>query len=84
MSDTDPKTMTDYQTLYDNIFNLAVKSCSDHTGVAVASTMMGIAMRLYRTALTDEEFTAIISRVMLSVEEVRPYTSKEFGAPTLH
>ena len=84
MSDKDSKAMSDYQMLYDNILDIAVKSCSDYTGVAVASTMMGIAMRLYRTSLTDEDFTAIMSRVLLSVDEVRPFTSKDFGTPTLH
>jgi len=84
VSDKDPETTPDYDTLYDSIFNLAVKSCSDYTGVAVASTMMGIAMRLYRTSLTDDDFTTIMSRVLLSVDQVRPFTSKDFGTPTLH
>lgn len=76
---------SDYVSLYNQFFALAVKSCSDHTGVAVASTMIGIAMRLYRTSLTDEDFERIMSHVLMTTDEVLPYTTVDFaGTGTLH
>jgi hypothetical protein len=76
---------SDYMELYNQFFALAVRSCSDHTGVAVASTMIGIAMRLYRTSLTDDDFDKIISHVLMTCSEVQPYTTLDFaGSGTLH
>lgn len=76
---------SDYVSLYNEFFALAVKSCGDHTGIAVASTMIGIAMRLYRTSLTDEDFQNIISHVLTTTDEVQPYTTFDFqGTETLH
>lgn len=76
---------TDYVSLYNQFFALAVRSCNDHTGVAVASTMIGIAMRLYRTSLADEDFEKIMSHVLMTSDEVQPYTTLDFaGTGTLH
>lgn len=77
--------ITDYTDLYNKFFQLAVRSCSDHTGVAVASTMIGIAMRLYRTSLTEEEFERIMSHILSTTDEVRSFTASDFqGSRTLH
>lgn len=76
---------SDYVSLYNQFFALAVKSCNDHTGVAVASTMIGIAMRLYRTSLTDDDFANIMSHVLMTSDEVQPFTTLDFaGSGTLH
>ena len=76
---------SDYVSLYNQFFALAVRSCSDYTGVAVASTMIGIAMRLYRTSLTEEDFQNIISHVLMPTDEVQPFTTFDFqGTETLH
>ena len=83
--DPDDYVPTNYISLYNQFFALAVKSCNDHTGVAVASTMIGIAMRLYRTSLTEDDFQKIMSHVLLSSDEVQPYSTLDFaGSGTLH
>jgi len=84
VSDEDSKLPEDYHMLYDDFFSLAIASCSNYTGVAVASTMMGIAMRLYKTSLTEEDFASVMTKVLASSTFVRPYTTKDFGMPTLH
>jgi len=77
--------ITDYTGLYNKFFQLAVRSCSDYTGTAVASTMIGIAMRLYKTSMTEEDFERIMSHILTTTDEVRSYTASDFqGSQTLH
>tara|TARA_R100000306_G_C4330198_1_gene119829 strand:- start:333 stop:629 length:297 start_codon:yes stop_codon:yes gene_type:complete len=61
--------------IYQEIFKDALDYMEDHEVQAVAATYMAIAMRLYKTNLTDEGFIKMIRTVMES--EVEPYeTSK--------
>tara|TARA_Y100000310_G_C20520934_1_gene733641 strand:- start:318 stop:536 length:219 start_codon:yes stop_codon:yes gene_type:complete len=57
--------------LYQTIFEDATNYMEDHEVQAVAATYMAIAMRLYKTNLTDEGFLKMIRTVMES--EVEPY-----------
>ena len=57
--------------LYNEIFKEATKYMKEHEIQAVAATYMAIAMRLYKTHLTDEGFLQMIRTVMES--EVEPY-----------
>ena len=57
--------------LYQIIFEDALNYMKDHEVQAVAATYMAIAMRLYKTNLTDEGFLKMIRTVMES--EVEPY-----------
>ena len=57
--------------LYQIIFEDALDYMKDHEVQAVAATYMAIAMRLYKTNLTDEGFLRMIRTVMES--EVEPY-----------
>jgi hypothetical protein len=57
--------------LYQIIFEDALDYMKDHEVQAVAATYMAIAMRLYKTNLTDEGFLKMIRTVMES--EVEPY-----------
>ena len=84
MEDEQYELSAEYMRLYNEFFALAIKNCSDFTGVTVASTMLGIAMRLYKTSLTEEDFELILSKVIINSEEIRPYTAKDFNSPTMH
>ena len=57
--------------LYQIIFEDALDYMKDHEVQAVAATYMAIAMRLYKTNLTDEGFLSMIRTVMEA--EVEPY-----------
>ena len=57
--------------LYRTIFEDALDYMEKHEVQAVAATYMAIAMRLYKTNLTDEGFLNMIRTVMES--EVEPY-----------
>jgi len=60
--------------LYEKIFKEAMDYMKEHEVQAVAATYMAIAMRLYKTSLTDEGFVSMIRTVMES--EVEPYKPK--------
>ena len=57
--------------IYEDIFEDALEYMKDHEVQAVAATYMAIAMRLYKTNLTNEGFLSMIRTVMES--EVEPY-----------
>ena len=61
--------------LYQTIFQDALDYMKEHEVQAVAATYMAIAMRLYKTNLTDEGFLKMIRTVMES--EVEPYEPKK-------
>ena len=63
--------------IYNDIFGDAVEYMRDYETQAIAATYMAIAMRLYKTHLTDDEYKAMIQTVMET--EVKPY-----GEPKLH
>ena len=61
--------------LYEKIFEEALDYMKEHEIQMVAATYMAIAMRLYKTHLTDEGFVNMIRTVMES--EVEPYEPKK-------
>ena len=68
--------MTDpLEKIYNEIFKDALEYMKEHEVQAVAATYMAIAMRLYKTNLTDDAFLKMIRTVMES--EVEPYEPKK-------
>ena len=61
----------DLEQIYSEIFEDALKYMEDYEVQAVAATYMAIAMRLYKTNLTEKGFVEMIRTVMET--EVRPY-----------
>ena len=57
--------------LYQEVFEDALDYMKEHEVQAVAATYMAIAMRLYKTNLTEKGFLQMIRTVMES--EVKPY-----------
>ena len=57
--------------IYQEIFKDALNYMEDYEVQAVAATYMAIAMRLYKTNLTDEGFLNMVRTVMET--EVEPY-----------
>jgi len=61
--------------LYQEVFEDALDYMKDHEVQAVAATYMAIAMRLYKTNLTEKGFLKMVRTVMES--EVEPYEPKK-------
>ena len=61
----------DLQTLYTRIFSDAMKYTDQFNVQMVAATYIAIAMRLYKTSLTPQEYEMMIETIMET--EVAPY-----------
>jgi len=82
--DWDEELVKTYEDLYNDVYNLAVEKCETHSGTAVASTMIGIAMRLFRTALSDTEYMNMMEFIVNNAEEVKPYITSEYTSSSIH
>ena len=74
------KKSKELQDIYNKIFEQSVKHMKDYEPQMVAGTLMAIAIRLYKTKLSDEGFSQMLQTILDSEEDIRPYTDKE----TLH
>ena len=61
------------QDVYNKIFEQSVEHIKKHEPQMVASTLMAIAMRLYRTSLSDGGFHEMLQTVLESEEDVKSY-----------
>ena len=68
------------QDIYNKIFKETIKHMKTYKAQMVAGTLMAIAIRLYRTHLSDDGFHSMLQTVLDSEQEIRPYDEKE----TLH
>jgi len=68
------------QDIYNKIFAQTVRHMKKHEPQMVAGTLMAIAIRLYRTSLSDDGFSQMLQTVLDSEKDIKPYNDKE----TLH
>jgi len=68
------------QDIYDKIFKETIKHMKTYEAQMVAGTLMAIAIRLYRTHLSDDGFHSMLQTVLDSEQDIKPYDEKE----TLH
>tara|TARA_R100000687_G_C6421799_1_gene151368 strand:- start:246 stop:461 length:216 start_codon:yes stop_codon:yes gene_type:complete len=61
--------------IYQEIFEDALDYMKDYEVQAIAATYMAIAMRLYKTNLTDDAFLKMVRTVMET--EIEPYEPKK-------
>ena len=65
------------QDIYDKIFAESVKHMKKYEPQMVAGTLMAIAIRLYKTTLSDDGFHSMLQTVLDSEKEIKPYNDKE-------
>ena len=68
----------DLEKIYNDVFGDATKYMNDYEVQAVAATYMAIAMRLYKTHLTDQDYKRMIKTTLAA--ETKPFELEE----TLH
>ena len=61
------------QDIYNKIFKETVDHMKTYEAQMVAGTLMAIAIRLYRTHLSDDGFHNILQTIMNSEQEIKPY-----------
>jgi len=66
--------------LYNKSFAMNVQLSSEYSVVAVASVLLGQAMRMYKTILSEEDFNRMVDTINETSHEVKPYD--EFSLDT--
>ena len=72
--------MTDdqLQELYDKYLDFTVSMIADGNTLSVAAIMMAQALSIYKTAMNDEEYNAMVDNISASRDQV-----KKFIGPSL-
>ena len=65
------------QDIYDKIFAESVKHMKKYEPQMVAGTLMAIAIRLYKTTLSDDGFHSMLQTILDSEQDVKPYGDEE-------
>tara|TARA_R110002020_G_scaffold147452_2_gene322802 strand:+ start:25 stop:261 length:237 start_codon:yes stop_codon:yes gene_type:complete len=61
------------QDIYNKIFKQAIDHMKKHEPQMVAGTLMAIAIRLYKTSLSDDGFSEMLQTVLDSEDTVKSY-----------
>jgi len=69
------------QDVYNKIFEESVKHMKKYETQMVAGTLMAIAIRLYRTSLSDDGFHEMLQTVLDSERDIKSYVDDK---DTLH
>ena len=69
------------QDIYNKIFEQSVKHMKRHEPQMVAGTLMAIAIRLYKTSLSDDGFHNMLQTILDSEGDIKSYTDDK---DTLH
>ena len=69
------------QDIYNKIFEQSVKHMKKYETQMVAGTLMAIAIRLYKTSLSNDGFSQMLQTIVESEDEIRPYADDK---DTLH
>ena len=70
------------QDIYNKVFDQAVRHMKKYEPQMVAGTLMAIAIRLYRTSLSDDGFSQMLQTILDSEKDVKPYFDDD--GETLH
>ena len=70
------------QDIYNKIFDQAIRHMKKYEPQMVAGTLMAIAIRLYRTSLSDDGFSQMLQTVLDSEKDIKPYFDDD--GETLH
>tara|TARA_R110002020_G_scaffold160800_1_gene345358 strand:- start:619 stop:855 length:237 start_codon:yes stop_codon:yes gene_type:complete len=65
------------QDIYNKIFGQAMQHMKKYEPQMVASTLMAIAIRLYKTSLSDDGFSQMLQTVLDSEKDIKPYGDDE-------
>ena len=61
------------QDIYNKIFDQSVKHMEKYEPQMVAGTLMAIAIRLYKTSLSEDGFSEMLQTILESEKDVKSY-----------
>ena len=62
------------QDIYNKIFEQSVRHMKTYETQMVAGTLMAIAIRLYKTSLSDDGFHDMLQTILDSEDNIKPYS----------
>ena len=65
------------QDIYNKIFDESIEHMKTYEAQMVAGTLMAIAVRLYKTTLSDDGFHSMLQTILESEQDVKPYGDEE-------
>ena len=68
------------QDIYNKIFEESVNHMKKYEPQMVAGTLMAIAIRLYKTSLSDDGFSQMLQTVLDSEDKIKSYFDDEGGS----
>jgi hypothetical protein len=68
--------MTDdrLQEVYDDYLDFTVRMINSNNSLSVAAIMMAQALSIYKTAMNDEEYNAMVDNISASRDQVKKFT----------
>ena len=73
-----------HQKVYDDLFKIMVEKSMELDPQMVASTMVAIGLRQYRTLLDQHDFQRLLETFLETAKEIRPFTEEPIGKGRLH
>ena len=70
------------QHIYNKIFKQSIKHMQKYEPQMVAGTLMAIAIRLYKTSLSEDGFSEMLQTILKSEKDVKSYFDDE--GETIH
>jgi len=68
--------------LFNKSFEVNMRLAGEYSVIAVASVLLGQAMRLYKTVLSEDEFNRMMETIQDTSADVKPYEAESLDVDT--
>jgi predicted secreted protein len=84
MEEEDLNEDQEVDTLYETFANLATDLSSQHNALAIAAVMNAVAMSIYKTAMSQEDFEKMAELIYELRHEVQTFSPTNHNTETIH
>ena len=84
MEEEDLKDDQEVDVLYETFANLATDLISNHSALAIAAVMNAVAMSIYKTTMSEEDFEKMAELIYELRHEVQTFSTENYDTGTIH
>ena len=84
MEEEDLKDDQEVDVLYETFANLATDLSSQHSALAIAAVMNAVAMSIYKTTMSEEDFEKMAELIYELRHEVQTFSTASHDTETIH
>ncbi len=84
MEEEDLKDDQEVDVLYETFANLATDLSSQHSALAIAAVMNAVAMSIYKTTMSEEDFEKMAELIYELRHEVQTFSTASQDTETIH